>query len=187
MKTIAVYLGSSSGNRPFYCETAYEFGKLLAENGMTLVYGGANVGTMKAVSDGAFDAGGKVIGVFPKGFKGKTERHFRSQDELISKSCTDVILVADMAERKKTMSELSDCCVVLPGGWGTIDELSEHLVDHEIGKSCKPIFILNLDGFYDSLIAYADHMVAEGFLSPESRKNFTVCNTIEEVISCLAD
>lgn len=185
MKSVAVYLGSSSGNRPVYCEKAYEFGKLLAENGFTLVYGGASVGTMKAVSDGAFEAGGKVIGVFPKGFKGKTERHFHSQDDLISKSCTEVILVADMAERKKTMSDLCDCCVILPGGWGTIDELSEHLVDREIGKSEKPVFVLNIEGYYEPLKALADRMVEEGFLSITSRRNLVFCDTISELMGIL--
>lgn len=182
MKSVAVYLGSSAGNRPVFCEKAYEFGKCMAENGITVVYGGANVGTMKAVGDGAFEAGGKVIGVFPQGFKGKSERHFKSQDDLLSKSCTEMIFVKDMAERKRTMSDLSDCCAVLPGGWGTIDELSEHLVDREIGKNEKPIYILNIEGYYDALKTLADHMVAEGFLSPQARQNMTFCDTVEELV-----
>lgn len=183
MKSVAVYLGSSAGRRPVYCEIAYELGKRLAEKGFTLVYGGASVGTMKAVSDGAHNAGGKVVGVFPRGFKGKSERHFTSQDELISKSCTEVIFVTDMAERKKVMSDLCDCCAILPGGWGTIDELSEHLVAREIGKDDKPVFVLNVEGYYDTLKALALNMVEEGFLSPENLTNLVFCDSLDELMA----
>jgi len=182
MKSVAVYLGSSAGNRPIFCEKAYSFGKVLAENGITVVYGGSAVGTMKSLADGAASAGGKVIGVFPEGFKGKSERHFQSSEDLLSKNCTEMVFVSDMAERKKKMAELSDCCIALPGGWGTIDELSEHLVDREIGRSSKPVFVLNTEGYYNPLKALADHMVTEGFLSQESRKNIIFCDTVEDVL-----
>lgn len=185
MKNIAVYLGSSIGKRPVFCEKAYEFGKLLAENDFTIIYGGASVGTMKALADGAASAGGKIIGIFPKGFKGKTERHFTSFEDLLSKNCTEMIFVADLAERKQKMAEICDCCVALPGGWGTIDELSEHIVAREVGQNSKPVFILNIEGYYDALKVFADHMVTEGMISPEGRSCIIFCDTVDEIIEQL--
>ncbi|MEC5142660.1 TIGR00730 family Rossman fold protein [Chitinophaga sp. 212800010-3] len=166
MNRIVVFCGSSSGSDPIYVQQATGLGAALAQRNLTLVYGGAHVGLMGAVADGALQAGGKVIGVLP---------HFLQKKELAHHGLTELILVDTMHERKTKMNELSDGVVALPGGFGTMEELFEMLTWGQLGLHRKPIGLLNTNGFYDSLIALAQNMTDKGFLSEEN-KNMLLCS-----------
>lgn len=167
VKSVAVFLGSSSGSED-HLNFARNFGQELARRGYKAVYGGAEVGTMKAFADGVIDAGGEITGVFPKGFGGKrevaaTHRHIEST------RATRTIEVADLAERMKVMNSLSDCCVILPGGYGSMEELFCYAVDNEIGTHDKIAYVLNTKGYYDALEKLVDTMKNEHFLKADSQ------------------
>ena len=144
MKNIAVYLGSAPSCKDIYKGLAYELGFRLAKAGHTLVYGGAAVGTMGALADGARDAGGEVIGVFPKGFRGTKEVR-ESGLEVVQHGLSKFIETADFAERKQMMEDLSDGCIVLPGSFGTLDELFTYACNRAIDVHTKPILVFNFD------------------------------------------
>ncbi|MFT4203557.1 MAG: TIGR00730 family Rossman fold protein [Chitinophagaceae bacterium] len=160
MKSIAVFCGSSSGNAEQYAAAAYTLGKALAENNIAVIYGGAKVGLMGAVADGALENGGKVIGVLP---------HFLRKKEVGHEHLTELILVDNMHDRKKKMDELSDAVIMLPGGFGTFEEFFEMLTWAQLGLHKKAIAILNTDGFYDQLLQMMDNMVGNGFVKPNHR------------------
>ena len=182
---IAVYLGSSPGKNPKYMETARELGRSLARRGIGVVFGGAGVGTMKALSEGVAEAGGECIGVFPQGFKGKPEVAAAGID-IRRCAITKEIIVKDFAERKATMGNLSDCCVALPGSWGTLDELFTYATESQLGfNGGKRIFVLNLDGYYDNIVAMVDKMLSEGFISECSYHLLTFVPTVEALLSML--
>jgi uncharacterized protein (TIGR00730 family) len=157
---VCVFCGASDGRGTRYVETATELGRVLAERGITLVYGGAGVGLMGAVADAALKAGGDVIGVIPQGLVDR---------ELAHPGLTEQYVVDDMHDRKAKMAELSDAFVALPGGIGTLEELFEVWTWAYLGIHAKPLGVLDVDGFYGPLITMADHMVAEGFLKPATR------------------
>ena len=182
MKRVAVYLGSSSGNKPAFCEMAYNLGRRLGEAHITVVYGGASVGTMKSLADGALGAGGRVMGVFPQGFLGKAERHFSDPSQVMLSECTEIVKVRNMAQRKKYMSDLCNCCVIMPGGWGTVDELMGHLVNRDIGRDEKPIFVFNYEGYWDTLKAMADKMFECGFISSGAHGYMVFCDSMDELV-----
>lgn len=181
MKRVAVYLGSAPGCKDLYKGLAYELGSRIANAGLTLVYGGAAVGTMGALADGAREAGGEVIGVFPKGFRG-TQEVRESGLEVVQEGLTQFIETADFAERKQVMEDLSDACVVMPGSFGTLDELFTYACNRAIDKHSKPIYIFNFDGYYDPLKQLLAHMQEAGFLKPVMAGAVTFCDTIEEII-----
>ena len=182
MKKVAVYLGSCPGNSKEYGDVAYKLGRKLAEMNAIMIYGGSNVGTMKCLADGALGGGGLVYGVFPKGFKGHSEKNF-STDELIRQDVTHLVMAKDMADRKKQMSELCTCCVVLPGGWGTMDELFGHMVQRTTGVNSKPVFVLNYNGFYDHLKAQFEKMVQEGFIPGGEAALPVFCDSADDLVS----
>ena len=155
MKTIAIFCGSSKGSDRIYEEQAYLLGKVLAESGIGLVYGGAKVGLMGAVADGALKHGGQVIGVLP---------YFLQKKEIVHERLSELILVETMHERKMKMNQLSDAFIALPGGFGTLEEFFEVLTWGQLGLHQKPMGLLNTNGFYDELIALAQQMVDKGFL-----------------------
>lgn len=167
MKRIVVFCGSSAGHDPVYMEQATLLGAALAQKNLTLVYGGAKVGLMGAVADGALQAGGPVIGVLP---------HFLQQKELAHEGLTELILVDTMHERKTKMNELCDGVIALPGGFGTMEELFEMLTWGQLGLHKKPIGLLNVNGFYDALVELAKTMTSNGFLSAENR-DMLLCST----------
>jgi len=173
MKRIVVFCGSSSGTDPVYEKKAYETGALLARLGIGLVYGGARVGLMGAVADGALANGGEVIGVLPQFLSGK---------ELGHKGLTDLVLVDTMHERKTKMQELSDGVISLPGGFGTMEEMFEMLTWGQLGLHKKPVGILNVAGFYDELINFTHTMVDRGFLKKENREMLLSSDTIEDLL-----
>jgi len=178
MKSITVFCGSSFGSDPIYQEQATLLGQTLANHHIQLVYGGADVGLMGAVADGALDAGGKVIGVLP---------HFLQSKEIAHKQLTELILVETMHERKTKMNELCDGAIVLPGGYGTLEEFFEMITWAQLGLHQKPIGILNIDGFYDDLLNLVQTMVDKGFLKPINRDMLLINNNIDDLLKMMRD
>lgn len=173
MKRIVVFCGSSAGKDPVYLEQAKLLGAALAERQLTLVYGGAKVGLMGAVADGALNAGGQVIGVLP---------YFLQQKELAHEGLTELILVDTMHERKTKMNELCNGVIALPGGFGTMEELFEMLTWGQLGLHKKPIGLLNINGFYDALIELSKTMTSNGFLKAENRDMLLCSNDINDLL-----
>ena len=158
LTSICVFCGSSAGKNPAFSQTAGRFGELLARNGRTLVYGGSNVGLMKVIADAALSEGGRVIGVMVDSLVQKEVAH----DDL-----SEMRIVDTMSERKALMADLSDGFVALPGGIGTLDELFEIWTWAQLGFHRKPFGLLNVDGFFDPLIAYLTAVADQGFMRPE--------------------
>jgi uncharacterized protein (TIGR00730 family) len=154
---ICVFCGSSMGNNPIYADSARELGKLLVVNNHTLVYGGGNIGLMGIVADSVIEAGGKVIGVIPD---------FLMKREVGHSGLTQLEVVGSMHERKRRMADLTDAFIALPGGWGTLDETAEILTWKQLGLVNQPLGVLNVNGFFDSLLLQMNTMVQEGFLKP---------------------
>lgn len=183
IKNVAVYLGSKPGKSPVFLETAYQMGELLATHQYHIIYGGANVGTMKALADGALQGGGRVTGVFPDNFKGKKE--VREQGiEIEHNRLSEMIKVQDMQQRKRVMEQMSDCCIILPGSFGTLDELFEYAVHHQLGYHSKPIIILNTNGYYTPMRDLINNMRVNGFIPPQENI-FIYCDTAKEVLDVL--
>lgn len=160
MKRVAIYCGSSRGLDPAFHSAAVDLARHLARQGLGIVYGGGNVGLMGVVADAALAAGGEVIGVIPESLLAK---------ELGHRGCTRLIVTRSMHERKQTMVDLSDGFMALPGGFGTLDELFETLTWLQLGFHGKPVGLLNVNGFFDRLLSFLDHMGSEGLLKPEHR------------------
>lgn len=156
-----------------FAAQAYETGRLLAQLGIGLVYGGARVGLMGAVADGALENGGEVIGVLPRFLSGKEIGH----DGL-----TDLIIVDTMHERKTKMHELSDGVITLPGGFGTMEEVFEMVTWGQLGLHRKPVGVLNVDGFYNTLGELLQTMVTKGFLKQENQRMLLFADTIGELL-----
>lgn len=161
LQRICVFCGSSSGTGEAYLLAAREVGRLLCERGIELVYGGGRVGLMGAVADACLAAGGRVIGVIPQLLVDKEVAH---------QGLTELHVVQTMHERKALMADLSGAFLALPGGYGTWDELCEVLTWTQIGIQRKASALLNVNGYYDPLLAMADRAVAEGFLLAENRE-----------------
>ncbi len=174
MKRIAVFCGSSFGSKKVYEEQAYLLGKTLAEQGIGLVYGGANIGLMGAVADGAIKNGGEVVGIIP---------HFLQDKEIAHDGLSELILVETMHDRKTKMNELSNGVITLPGGFGTMEEFFEMLTWAQLGLHQKPIGILNVDGFYNHLLQMVQSMVDQGFLKEVNQKMLLVSDTIDDLLS----
>jgi uncharacterized protein (TIGR00730 family) len=158
MNRVCVFCGSSMGSDPMFAEQAVALGRLLAERGIGLVYGGASVGTMGAVADGALAAGGEVIGVIPE--------HL-SSGEIAHAGLTQLHIVADMHERKAKMAALADGFLALPGGAGTLEELFEVWTWAQLGLHTKPFGLIDVGGYYGPLREFVHHMVSAGFLRAE--------------------
>jgi len=173
MKQITVFCGSNFGTDEIYEKQAFRLGEILAERKIGLVYGGANVGLMNAVADGSLSKGGKVTGVLPVFIKDKGIAH---------KNLTELILVNTMHERKTKMNELSDGVIALPGGFGTLEEFFETLTWGQLGLHKKPVGLLNINGFYDSLRILAQTMVEKGFLKEANRKMLLISDDIDKLI-----
>ncbi len=165
IERVLVFCGSSPGARAEYAASAQELGGLIAQRGLGLVYGGASVGLMGAVADGALAAGGEVIGVIPRQL---VER------EIAHTGLTDLREVTTMHERKALMAELSDAVIALPGGTGTLDELFELFTWSQLGLHRMPIGLLDVAGYWQPLMAMLDHMVTERLLRAEHRDTLLV-------------
>ena len=160
MRSVCVFCGSSTGNDPVYAEAARRLGYILADAGVTLVYGGGHVGLMGVIADAALRAGGEVIGVMPKSLIDREIGH---------RGLTRLHVVGSMHERKAMMAELSEGFVALPGGNGTLEEFLEVLTWAQLGQHDKPCGLLNILGYYDPLLAVFDNMVQREFLDPVHR------------------
>ncbi len=177
MKSLAIFCGASMGNNPAHRQLAVDTAELVAERGMTLVYGGGNVGLMGVIADAAMAKGGKVIGVIP---------HFLHRKEVAHQGLTQIHYVETMHERKALMADLSDGFLALPGGFGTLDEFCEILTWSQLGLHNKPIGILNAYGYFNSLLAFFDQSVTHGFLTARLRGLVLEGSTPEEIIDLLA-
>lgn len=176
MKSIVVFCGSAEGYNEAYMEAAYELGSMLATQNIRVIYGGAKVGLMGAVADGALAQGGEVIGVIP---------HFLKTKEIAHEGLTELITVETMHERKMLMNKLCEGVVTLPGGWGTLEELFEMVTWSMLGLHKKPIGILNVNGYYDALKALNANVVQEGFLNESFAKSLLISDTATELLDMM--
>ena len=173
---MCVFCGSSKGHNEIYAAKAVELGSLLAGNNIELVYGGGNVGLMGVIADQVLLEGGKVTGVIP---------HFLFEWEVGHEGLTKLIKVDSMHERKLLMSEMADAFIAMPGGFGTLEELGEILTWIQLSIIKRPVAVLNVNGFYDSLLNQMDHMVKEGFLKPENRNMLLSSDSPSELLEML--
>jgi hypothetical protein len=173
INAVCVYCGSSPGTEPAFVEAAEKLGRILAENGVRLIYGGGSVGLMGAVAEAVIEHGGEVTGIIPE-FLTKREQPRRLAQELI--------VTRDMHERKRTMFERADAFVALPGGLGTLEELVEQLTWVQLGRHKKPILIANINGYWDPLLALVEHMRAVKFMPPGLSVDFLVAERAEDIL-----
>lgn len=159
-KWVCVFCASAPGASPDYLNAAQSLGRLIAQRGYGLVYGGAVVGAMGAVADGALAAGGEVVGVIPDVIKEREIEH---------RGLTELHVVRTMHERKALLASRADAFVALPGGYGTMDEFIEVVTWAQLRIHAKPCVLVNLRGYYDGLLRFLDHAVAEGFIVVENR------------------
>jgi uncharacterized protein (TIGR00730 family) len=160
INAICVYCGSSPGTDPAFVETARDFGKILAQNGIRLVYGGGSIGLMGALASSVIDHGGAATGIIPEFLTAKERPRRLAQEQIITR---------DMHERKRTMFDRADAFVALPGGIGTLEELVEQMTWAQLGRHKKPILIANINGFWDPLLSLLAHMRMLGLVPPPSR------------------
>ena len=176
MKRLAVYCGSSMGTNPHFADTARALGVEMAERGIGLVYGGGKLGLMGVVADAVIDAGGEAYGVIPQALINLEVAH---------RGLTELHIVDTMHERKAMMTELTDAFVAIPGGIGTLDELFEAWSWNALGYHAKPFAVLNVDGFWDGMLAFLDHVTQSGFMSPARRAQLFVASDIGDAIDQL--
>jgi uncharacterized protein (TIGR00730 family) len=160
VKYICVFCGSQTGTNELYARTTVELAQAIVAKGMGVVYGGGSIGLMGVLADATLAAGGRIIGVIPQAL---------AEREIAHSGLTELRLVTSMHERKALMNDLSDAFIALPGGYGTLDELCEAITWSQLEIHDKPIGLLNVDGYFNSLLALFDHAVTEGFVSHENR------------------
>lgn len=176
MKRVAVYCASSTKIKECYFEVAREIGMGLAERGLELVNGAGNMGLMQASSDGCLEAGGKVTGVIPQFMVDQNWHHT---------GLTRLIVTESMHERKKTIADMTDAAIVLPGGCGTYDELFEIITWKQLGLYLNPIIIVNVDGYFDTLLALLQKAIDENFMRVQHGAIWRVATTAEEALALL--
>jgi uncharacterized protein (TIGR00730 family) len=174
--SLAVFCGSKSGNNPEYIKEAKALGHLLASKKVPLIYGGGNKGIMGAVSNAVLEKQGKVIGIIPEMLKDLEHHH---------EGITELLIVEDMHTRKKFIYERCDAAIILPGGYGTMDEFFEMLTWNQLSIHDKKIFILNTAGFYDHLLAFAQTMQQEDFLYDRIEDKLVVLNRADDLLQYL--
>ena len=172
MKNICVFSGAAPGHDPIYAETAYDLGRLIAGHGIGVVYGGGRSGLMGRVADGAIDSGGYVTGIIPK---------FLKNVEVGHEGVTKLHVIDTMHQRKEMMYAESDAFVVLPGGLGTLDETMEIITWRQLDLHKKPIIILNINGYWDHLLAMLQAVIREGFMHDDHLKHFETVTRVEEL------
>ena len=181
-----MYLGSRSGKEAKFVENAFQLGRLLTQSGIRIVYGGASVGTMKALADGAAEAGGEIIGVFPAGFLGKKDNADAGIDVGPGGlHLTQVIYTKDLDERIATMESLADAMIFLPGSFGTMVEAFKWMEGWQLGYHSKPAFVLNTDGYYNHLLEQARTMIDNGFMDGFDMDRLFSAATPEELLDKL--
>ncbi len=175
---ICVFCGSSTGKNSVYADAARELGILLATEGHSLIYGGGNIGLMGILADTVLENKGAVIGVIPD---------FLMQKEVGHKNLSTLEVVSSMHERKRRMADLADAFIVIPGGWGTLDETAEILTWRQLGLIQQPVGLLNVAGYFDFLLAQMNQMVTEGFLKSENMDFIKVERSPEKVLRLLVE
>jgi hypothetical protein len=170
--SVCLFCGANVGTRPVYADAARSLGRLLARDGLTLVYGGGSIGLMNECATAALAAGGRVVGVITEALMAREVGH---------RGLTEMHVVATMHQRKALMAQRSDAFVVLPGGYGTLDELCEMLTWNQLGIHAKPVVIVNLEGFFDGLLMQLDRAIADGVLKPEHRAMLVVVARVDDV------
>ncbi|MBU6340464.1 MAG: TIGR00730 family Rossman fold protein, partial [Bacteroidetes bacterium] len=173
MESVAVFCGANKGNKPYFAEQAAELGKNLAERNIHVVFGGGSVGLMGVLADSVLAHGGPITGVIT---------HQLNTLELGHPGVKNMIVVESMAERRTMLIKGTDGVITLPGGYGSMDEFFESLTLAQLHQYRKPIGLLNVNGYYDPLLAMMDHMVNFGFLKSENRKLCVVAQTIPDLI-----
>jgi uncharacterized protein (TIGR00730 family) len=176
--SVSVYCGSRRGASDAFSLAARELGRLLALEGIRVVYGGVRTGLMRSLSESVRQNGGEVVGVLPRFLVNQGPA-----DELLS----DLRIVESMSERKSVMHDLSEASIMLPGGVGTQDEFWEVLATAQLGLHAKPCGILNVEGYYDSLLMFIDHAFAKGFLSDDDRSSILVSKNAQQLIGALSE
>jgi len=177
INSVCVYCGSSSRVAEAYKTAARDFGKILADNDIELIYGGGQVGIMGILADAVLSAGGSVTGIIPE---------FLFEKEVGKGDVTDLVRVGSMHERKQKMAEMSDAFVALPGGFGTLDETFEILTWRQLSLHDKPTIIVDTDGYWQPLIKLMDHIIDEGFASPDNRQLYSVVTAIDDILPTIA-
>jgi len=172
LNVIAVFCGSKTGTNPVFATDAVAIGHWMAKNNVALVYGGGSAGLMGILADAVLEKGGKVTGIIPA---------LLLEWEVQHRGLTELIIVDDMHERKKQLYSRCDAALVLPGGFGTLDELFEIITWNQLTIHDKPIFIVNSDGFYNALLQHIEQMKKEGFLYQEALDKIQVINKVEEL------
>ena len=172
IKSLTVFCGSKNGNDPLFCEHAKQVGKLLAKNNIALIYGGGNKGIMGAVANSVLENNGKVIGIMPRLLAVPEHQH---------DGVTEMIEVEDMHIRKKLLYEKCDAALVLPGGFGTMDEFFEMLTWNQLDIHNKKIFVMNTSGFYDDLITFLNKAEEGGFLYSDIHQYLQVISSPGEL------
>jgi uncharacterized protein (TIGR00730 family) len=178
LQTICVYCGSGPGRKPAFLAAARNFGRILAENGLRLVYGGGSVGLMGALATAVLDHGGTVTGIIPE---------FLTARELALTRVQELIVTHDLHERKRLMFEHADAFVALPGGIGTLEELVEQLTWAQLGRHKKPILIANIEGFWDPLCTLLDHMRDSDFIRAGLNVTPLTVKAVEEILPRLTE
>jgi uncharacterized protein (TIGR00730 family) len=178
INAVCVYCGSSAGTEPAFGEAAGCLGRIFAENGVRLIYGGGSVGLMGILADAVLAHGGKATGIIPD---------FLTQRERPRRLGQDLIVTRDMHERKRTMFERADAFVALPGGIGTLEELVEQLTWAQLGRHRKPILIANIDGYWDPLLTLVAHMREREFVPDSLAVNFLVAERVEDILPTLQE
>jgi uncharacterized protein (TIGR00730 family) len=178
IKSICVYCGSGPGSNPAFVEAARAFGRILAENGIRLIYGGGSVGLMGELAKSVVDHGGVVTGIIPE---------FLTAREFMFKRAQEMIVTRDMHERKRLMFERADAFVALPGGIGTLEELVEQMTWAQLGRHKKPILIANIEHFWDPLCILLDHMKDAAFIREGLTVNLLVADRVEDILPKLLE
>lgn len=178
IRSVCVYCGSGPGANPRFVEAASAFGRMLAENGVRLVYGGGSIGLMGAVATAVLDRGGKVTGIIPE---------FLKTRELALTRVQEMIVTRNMHERKQAMFEHADAFVALPGGLGTLEELVEQLTWAQLGQHAKPILLANIDGFWEPLLKLVQHMRELEFIRKGLTVDILTADTVEDILPKLRD
>ncbi len=173
LRNLAVFCASAPGTNPAYAAAAADLGGQLAARRIGLIYGGSNVGLMHAVAQATLDNGGDVVGVIPEVLVDKEVAHH---------GLTELHVVDTMHARKALMSDRADAFLILPGGYGTLEEMFEVLAWQTLGLHTKPVLLLNLQGFYDHLLRFLDHAVEEGMLRPDGRRILLTATTVEDAL-----
>ena len=173
IRTVCVYCGSGPGTNPRFIEAATAFGKILAENGIRLVYGGGSMGLMGAVANSVLDHGGFVTGIIPDFLTSRESALTRTQE---------LVVTPDMHERKRLMFERSDAFVALPGGIGTLEEFVEQLTWKQLGRHSKPVLLANIEGFWEPLLVLLAHMRATEFIRPTLTVDILKADRVEDIL-----